>query len=70
MTTRGLYDCPTGAIAQSLSNCPVRMNFVMLVLQKGSYYTQVLFDGMNVFTRSRTSSGWSAWYKITGSIVE
>ena len=69
LTDIGLYDCPTGAIAQTLSNCPASSNFVMQVYLKGSYHTQLIIDGTNIYIRSQVSSGWLRWYKLTGTGV-
>lgn len=69
LTDIGLYDCQTGAIAQTLSNCPASSNFVMQVYLKGSYHTQLIIDGTNIYIRSQISSGWQRWYKLTGTGV-
>ena len=67
LTSPGFYDCPTGAIAQSLSNCPTTGNFTMIVMSKGSYITQVIFTWGNIiYTRTQTSSGFDHWFQFTG----
>ena len=68
LTSPGFYDCPTGAIAQSLSNCPTTGNFTMIVMSKGSYITQVIFAWGNIiYTRTQTSSGFDHWFQFTGT---
>lgn len=68
----GNYACGSGAIAQSLSNCPTTVNFSMLVLPKyeNTLVTQIIFAaGNQIYTRTNTSGGWGGWYKFTGTAV-
>ena len=69
LTTARAYYATTGAIAQSLINCPTTDNFTMLVMKKGIYCTQIIFKGVNIFTRSNGSSGFGSWYKYEGTAV-
>lgn len=43
LTTEGAYYASTGAVAQSLINCPVTANnFTMLVMKKGTYCIKII----------------------------
>ena len=65
-TDLGFYGCGTGAIAETLSNCPTTSNFAMMTLPKqASLQMQIIFSGANIFTRDRSSGGWGAWKKVT-----
>lgn len=64
----GFYYCVSSTIAGSLANCPTTaVNFTLIVMNKGGALTrnQILISGgsaiSRIFTRTRTSSAWSAW---------
>lgn len=68
LTAPGFYYCSSSTIARSLVNCPVTaVNFTLIVMNKGGALTrnQLLISGgsaiSRIFTRTRTSSAWSAW---------
>lgn len=68
LTVPGFYYCASSTIAGSLANCPVTSaNFTLIVMNKGteSIRNQLLISGAitisRIFTRTRTSSAWSAW---------
>lgn len=65
----GKYYAASGAIASTLSNCPTTNNFVMEVVLKGMYVTQMITDTTSIYVRTLTSSGFSKWYKYLGTEV-
>ena len=69
--TPGHYSANSGTIASALVNCPTTINFSLFVF----YRTITLLSQMiitsstTIFVRHRNSSGWTAWYKFTGTTV-
>lgn len=58
----GIYGCASATIAGSLSHCPfTTAGFTLLILPKGSYFTQVIFTGAYIYSRTKGSSGFAAW---------
>lgn len=70
-TTVGHYSANTGTTASSLSNCPTTANFSLFVIWRtDSLKSQIIFTaGNTLFYRYQSSSGWSAWRKITTSAL-
>ena len=61
----GVYECQSATSAASLVNSPVASGFSMFILRiNGSNRNQVLSVGGTMYTRIKTSTGWSAWKKI------
>jgi len=69
MTTIGDYYCVSSSIASSLLNCPTTNNFVMRVVLKGPFVTQILTDATKLYIRTQTSSGFSIWYRYDGTAM-
>ena len=69
--TPGFYGVGSSASASSLLNCPASVGFSLIVMKKGGegYELQILTTGLNMYTRVRTSSGWSKWKTYTNSDV-
>lgn len=69
LTTNGVYHCLNAATSATLINSPVtNAGFSMFNLKKGAYSTQIIFTGgLNFYTRTLTSTGWSAWRTFTGT---
>lgn len=67
----GVYKCISQAIANTLSHCPVSQGFRLEVTAILAYDRafQMLYPNnqtaMYFFMRSRTSSGWQEWQKIS-----
>ena len=68
-TTVGDYYTATDADASSLSNCPSSISFYMQVRTAGARYLQIIYTYNAIYTRRRTTSNWSSWYKYTGTQV-
>lgn len=65
------YRCKSTTVAGSLLHCPTSAAFGMIVLSKYSANsinnpTQIIVTGSLIFTRTKTNSGWTSWYKFTG----
>ena len=71
LTEVGVYGCSNSTVAGTLVNSPVSgAGFSLLVTNKSSsYQMQILFYGSSIYSRDRTSGGWSGWYKFTGTAV-
>lgn len=67
ITDVGFYSADSASIASSLVNCPVTVNFAMLVMYKGGLQNQLISIGNELYTRTRASGGWGHWYKFTGT---
>lgn len=67
----GVYKCISQAIANTLSHCPVSQGFRLEVTAILAYDRafQMLYPNnqtaMYFFMRSRTSSGWNEWQKVS-----
>ena len=60
----------SGAIASAIGHSPVTNAFVMITIPKSSNaYTQILSDASKIMIRTKTSSGWGAWYRYNGTVV-
>lgn len=70
-TTPGHYSANTGTVAGSLSNCPVSSNFSLFVIWRtDSLKSQMLIPASKYFfLRYASSSGWSSWYRFSGTAV-
>lgn len=72
LTAEGIYGCGSGAVAETLQNCPVLTNFVMIVISKNTAYTmvtQILTNAAWMYIRTQSSAGWDSWYKYTGTKI-
>ena len=73
--TAGVYYCPSTAIANTISNTPVKAGFRLEVRQiiAAERYSQLLFANNNnsyqLYFRAYTGT-WGAWYKVSGTTVE
>ena len=68
----GLYQSPlTVAGVGTLTNCPSNIPFVMIVSGNGNLTgcNQFLSNGQYFYARRATSSGFTAWYKVTATVV-
>lgn len=82
--TPGAFPCVSGAVAGSLSNCPVSAVGFRLEVRRIAGVSgestlravQTIYPNMTsgtgygfFYARTRTSAGWGAWYKYTGESV-
>lgn len=64
-TTIGKYYVSSASSAQSLSNCPTTVNFVMFVIKRTSDISQIIMDLYGrVYTRHATSSGLPSEWRV------
>lgn len=71
LTTPGFYFCPTANIAGSLVNSPeTSTNFTLLVMKKNdNAVTQVTFRDSRINVRTGTTTGWTSWYRYSGTVI-
>ena len=69
--TAGLYAATANAIAQSIENAPFTVSFGMIVIGGGGRTgcVQVAFSSNEIMSRKGSSSGWSKWYRYSGTVV-
>lgn len=73
-TTPGIYYSISMTISSTLLNLPETFGsgFSMLVFSLNANNIQVIYlggGGGTIYTRSSTSSGWSSWYKFSGTVI-
>lgn len=70
-TTPGHYTAATGAIAGSLTNSPITVNFSLFVIYRTDTLMSQIMIASNryLYLRYMSSSGWEPWYRFTGTAV-
>ena len=68
-TEVGMYYCPTGSVATTLTNCPVSNAFSLFVERFSEYenatkQTLTTFDGTNHSTYTRTFQIFNGWQRL------
>ena len=69
--TPGFYGVGSSSSAGTIVHAPDSAAFTLIVMKKGAaaYEVQLLTTGLAIYTRNRTSGGWSAWKTYTNSNV-
>lgn len=67
LTTAGFYYCPANATVATLTNCPTKNAFFMVVGIHAGYYqeiTEYMNSSPKKYMRNQYSSSWGSWYRI------
>lgn len=76
--TRGVYYSSGASVSASLLNCPVIGGAFRLITLDSGYGSenlnmQIILSGASIaiamWYRKKTSTGWSPWYKVTGTEI-
>ena len=67
LESSGFYFSGTSAITATLTNCPITGSGFFLLIPPGNYVIQIIFTHHEICLRSKGSSGWRPWQRVTGN---
>ena len=67
ITTSGFYYCPANSTVTTLTNCPTKNAFFMIVGRHAGYYqeiTEYMTTSPKKYMRNQYNNSWGSWYRV------